>query len=150
MDKASRKAKTTPFVGIPHYVMQSESYSKLSTQAIEVLNWVLYQFRGSNNGNLVITWDEYSKVLSFGSNNTFRKALKNLTDNELLVISGTGTTNRARGKPPHLYAITWLNVDDCKGSSTRFIGSTRTPYRTSWEQSESAISFRNSIFKAKK
>ncbi|GAL10824.1 hypothetical protein JCM19233_1801 [Vibrio astriarenae] len=68
----------------------------------------------------------------FNSENTFKKALKSLLDNGMLVRSGVGTTERKGGKRPYLYAITWLNVDEYKGKGSMHLTPNKGPIRTDW------------------
>ncbi len=132
-----RYGKEARHIRLPRFVQKSVSYEKLNSQAIELLNEVLYNTTSFNNGNLLITWPDYAPLLSFTSVNTFRKALKELTDNDILRIVGTGSTSRTRGKPPYLYALTWLNINVVHlGDGSKSNGHERAPLRSQWEESE--------------
>lgn len=132
-----RKSKPAPFVQMPNYVQDSESYVSVGSSAKEILWSVLRQYKGNNNGNLLITWEAYRHVLAIKSQETFRKALKELIDNNLLVITGTGTTRHKRGQPPYLYALTWLTIDVVPlGGGVKSRGHSRAPPRSKWEPSE--------------
>ncbi len=144
-----RKSKPEPFIRMPRYVQESKSYNRTSSNARELLNEILYQYKGDNNGNLLITWEAYKHVLSYNSRTTFTKALEELKEHRLIEITGTGTTSRTRGKPPYLYAITWLeiNVIPITGGE-KSTGHSRAPprRRADWERDHSRDQFRKLIF----
>lgn len=124
-------------IEIPHYVMQSNDYLNLSAASKELMNWILYQYTGNNNGQLAIVWSHYRPILSFSSPHTFIKALKELVDNKLIVNVGMSNAG-LKGRPCYLYAISWLTVGCCKYNSA----SVGELYREVWTQSETVLNFK--------
>ncbi len=125
------KRSASKFFQIPHYVAKSESFACTSATGIKLLNLVLaHQYNGFNNGNLTILQQDYVAV---GANKTLRAAIRSLLDNRLIVESGHGTTQRVGGKPPKLYAVTWLKIDEYRGGGLMSLSPSNKPHRTDWE-----------------
>ncbi|HBC3487159.1 TPA: hypothetical protein KDY96_004032 [Vibrio parahaemolyticus] len=108
----SRQKAKQRYVGIPHPIVKSEQFANLSPSATRLLFMILFQYNGSNNGNLVVTWKDYQDIAGVKSEKTFRAALDELVESGLLLRVGFGTTKRSRGKLPYLYAIAWLSIDE--------------------------------------
>ena len=114
----NRRAKGQYF-GLPHAVMASSNYVKLSAHAVKLLNDLGLQFNGKNNGDLCATWS-IMKKRGWKSSSTLHKAVKELTYYGFIVKSRQGGRHK-----PTLYAFTWNSVDECKGKLD--INSTNTP-----------------------
>ncbi|EIO4562503.1 hypothetical protein LQM11_003083 [Vibrio parahaemolyticus] len=134
-----RYGKGARFSQMPDYVENSISYIELKAPAKEVLHRVLQQFRGYNNGDLTVIWSDLKPVLSIKSEKTFIKSLQELIDNELLVFNGLGSTSRKGGRAPHLYALTWLNINVVIENGEKSDGHSRAPPRKHWEQHKAAL-----------
>lgn len=104
----ARKRKT--FIKIPHYVMESKAYQSLSGNAVKLLNCVVYQYRGNNNGDLLITYSFLKR--HFKSNQTMYRARDELLKKGFIVINAYGGRSYGGRKLPTLYAITWESVND--------------------------------------
>lgn len=97
------------FAAIPHCLLNSKVYTGLSAHAVKLLNDLLAQFKGFNNGDLCLSWSIMEKR-GWKSRDTLNKARKELMDMELIIVSRYGDRKR-----PHLYALTFFAVDECSG-----------------------------------
>ena len=103
------------FSGIPRRIIEHPSFKSLSYSARSLLIQLGYQYRGKNNGNLVIT---YSLMKDwFGSNTTMYRARDSLYKAGFIVINAYGGQSGSGTKLPHLYALTWESIDQLKGDS---------------------------------
>lgn len=97
------------FAALPHCLLESNVYIGLSAHAVKLLNDLLAQFKGFNNGDLCLSWSIMEKR-GWKSRDTLNKARKELIDTELIIVSRYGDRKR-----PHLYALTFFAVDECSG-----------------------------------
>ncbi len=97
------------FAPLPHCLLDSQVFINLSHHAVKLLNDLLTQFRGFNNGDLCLAWS-IMKKRGWKSRDTLNKARKELLDVEIIVISRYGDRKR-----PHLYALTFFAIDECNG-----------------------------------
>ena len=84
----SKHKNTSSFAGIPRHIIEHKSFKSLGYAARSLLMNLAYQYKGKNNGNLVITWsllDEW-----FGSNTTMYKARDSLDKAGFIVINAYG------------------------------------------------------------
>lgn len=108
-ERNNNRKKKGQYFGLPHAVMTSQNYIRLSSHAVRLLNDLGLQYNGKNNGDLCATWSMMKKR-GWKSTSTLYKAVKELIHYGFICISRQGGRNK-----PTLYAITWNNVDDCKG-----------------------------------
>lgn len=97
------------FAALPHCLLESKVYIGLSAHAVKLLNDLLAQFRGFNNGDLCLSWSIMEKR-GWKSRDTLNKARKELMDVELIFVSRYGDRKRA-----HLYALTFYAINECGG-----------------------------------
>ena len=97
------------FAALLHCLLASHVYIGLSAHAIKLLNDLLAQFKGFNNGDLCIAWTLMVKR-GWKSRDTLNKARQELLDCELILVSRHGDRKR-----PTLYALTFIAIDDCNG-----------------------------------
>ena len=113
--KSKGRSNKERYILIPHNVVESEDFLKLSFSAKTTLIAIAHQFNGYNNGDLSFAHSR-ALVWGFGSKSTLAKALKELMAADLIVRSRDPRRDRDN---PHgqcsLYALTWLKVDECKG-----------------------------------
>ena len=100
---------TQPFLSLPHNVLDHESFRTLSPRATKLLIDIAAQYRGCNNGDLCAPLSVMRKR-GWKSNDQLFKARNELLDRELILTSRQGGRNKAS-----LFALTWLQIDDCKG-----------------------------------
>jgi len=114
MARNNHKQKES-FAGIPRRIIEHPSFKSLGYSARSLLIQLGYQYRGKNNGNLVIT---YSLMKDwFGSNTTMYKARDSLYKTGFIVINAYGGRSGNGTKLPHLYALTWESIDPLKGDN---------------------------------
>jgi len=97
------------FLGIPHNVWLHQDFISLSPVALKLLIDILGQYHGGNNGDLVIT-RSFLKMRGWNSVSQTYKARDELVEKGLILLARQGGRNRCS-----LYAITWKNIDECKG-----------------------------------
>jgi hypothetical protein len=97
------------FAALPHCLLASQVYTGLSAHAVKLLNDLLAQFKGFNNGDLCLTWTLMEKR-GWKSRDTLHKARQELLDCELILVSRYGDRKRAT-----LYALTFFAIDECNG-----------------------------------
>lgn len=108
-------------------VLLSQSYAQLSAYAVKLLNDLLSQYYGSNNGDLCAT---YSIMVKRGwkSKGTLDRAIKELLESGFIEVSRQGGRNLC-----NLYAVTFYAVHECKGKLD--IASTAKP-KSLWRKNE--------------
>ena len=97
------------FAALPHCLLESKVYIGLSPHAVKLLNDLLAQFKGFNNGDLCLSWSIMAKR-GWKSRDTLNKARIELMDVEMIFVSRYGDRKRA-----HLYALTFYSIDECGG-----------------------------------
>ncbi len=97
------------FFGLPHTLINTRKYRSLSYHAVKLLVDLGSQYRGFNNGDLCAAWSTM-KPMGWKSRSSLYKAKKELLDVGFILVTRQGGRNRAT-----LYAITWKEVNDCKG-----------------------------------
>lgn len=124
--KAKGRSGASRFAGIPHNVMESESYTLLDGWAVKLLLEMAKQYNGHNNGDLSATW-KVMQGRGFRSNGTLSDALKQLEQAGMIEKTRQGGRNRCS-----LYALTWAPIHECKGKLE--LRPTTTP-SNKWKQS---------------
>lgn len=104
-----KRGKTKPFFQLDHRLLQLPAYIGLPHTAKTLLCDLFLQYNGFNNGDICITLSVLEPQ-GWSSNDTLRRALKNLLDSQLLIKTRQGGKNRAS-----LYAFAWLGIDECNG-----------------------------------
>lgn len=97
------------YVPLPHCVIRSDGYAHLSAYAVKLLNDMLSQYYGSNNGDFHATFSLLKKR-GWKSKGTLNKAIKELIATGFIEVSRQGGRNKCS-----LYAVTFYAVDECKG-----------------------------------
>ena len=121
------RAKNGRFAGIPHSVMDSESYYLSSGNALKLLLELVKQYNGHNNGNLSAAFSNL-KSRGWRSKRTLARCLKELMERGLIVKTREGWF-RNPGARCALFALTWLRIDECQGKDLE-LGPTLGPYRS--------------------
>jgi hypothetical protein len=107
--RSTGRRESGSYLALPHAVIESENFCRLSTHAVKLLVNVGAQYRGNNNGDLCATWNAM-KHCGWRSRDTLCRALA-----ELLYF---GLLERTRQGGLHccsLYALTWAPIDECHG-----------------------------------
>lgn len=107
--EAKAKREGGGFVPLPFVVLRSHNFTLLSAYAVKLLNDLLAQYRGNNNGDLCAAWT-VMHPRGWKSKDTLNKALKELLAGNWVEVTRQGGRNKAT-----LYALTFYAIDDCKG-----------------------------------
>ena len=115
-ERNPRKAKRpeTPdgsYSALPHVVMDSVAYKRISFPAQALLNWLLRQHNGSNNGHLQMS-AAWLAGRGFGRSNSVLTRAKNGLINVGLIVE---TRRGGFHGGPSLYALTWLPISNFIG-----------------------------------
>lgn len=93
----------------PRACAEHPNFLSLSIYAKALLFCLLGQYRGSNNGDLDVTFQRMSKE-GWGSRNTVEKARAELEERGWIVRTRQGWKHQCS-----LYAITFQPINDCNG-----------------------------------
>lgn len=125
------KAKSSnSFAGIPRRIMESDSFKGLSFSARALLLELCFQYRGHNNGDLVVA-HHVLKKRGWRSRTTIEKARDELLKAEFIVITRIGKRENPGGCCS-LFAITWLAIDEIPGKNL-IVSPTSRPLRGAHE-----------------
>lgn len=106
--------------------MDTHDYRNLGPNAIKLLNAMIYQHRGHNNGDLTAAFG-YMRKFGFRSKQTLSKAVTELVKANLIIKTRHGRFMNPGGQCD-LYALTWLPIDECRGKNLE-LGPTRLALR---------------------
>ena len=132
-----RKTKTGSKRGhiqIPHIVMDNDDYRNLPPNAIKLLNALVYQYRGKNNGDLTAAFT-YMQHFGFKSKETLHRAIRQLLEAKIIIKTRQGFFMNPGGKCA-LYALTWLPINECQGKKLEVNSTTTPPRKFSMEQNK--------------
>jgi len=124
--KVKGRRESGRFVALPHHLLNSPDYIKRSTKAKALLIDLAYQYDGKNNGNLTAAFTILQKR-GWVRNATISAAIKELLGARLII-----RTREGKFQNPHsrcaLYAISWRQIDECRGKDLE-LNPTRVPPR---------------------
>ncbi len=100
---------TAPFLRLPLDLLEHESFRTLTPRATKLLVDVAAQYNGHNNGDLCAPLSLMRKR-GWRSSDQLFKARKELQDRGLILTSRQGGLNKCS-----LFALTWFQIDECKG-----------------------------------
>ena len=106
---AKNRRERGGFSALPFAVSASQRYIDLSSLAKVLFHDLHFQFRGNNNGDLCAAWG-VMKPRGWKSQTSLLKARAELLRSGFIVITRMGSKRR-----PHLYALTFLAIDECGG-----------------------------------
>lgn len=121
------KGEKGGYVALYHCVLRSQAYANLSAHAVKLLNDLLSQYYGSNNGDFNATYTTMQKR-GWRSKGTLSRAIKELLETGFIEVSKQGGRHSCS-----LYAITFYAVDECKGKLE--INATKTP-KSLWRKND--------------
>lgn len=104
------KRDSGAFVSVPLCVLNSRAYTEASPYARMLLFDLFAQYRGDNNGDLCAAW-KFMQPRGWRSELTLQRAKRDLLELGLIVETRKG----ARPNKASLYAVTWCDLDYCKG-----------------------------------
>jgi hypothetical protein len=106
---AQAKRESGGYVPLSFVVIRSQCFARLSAHAVKLLNDLLAQYKGDNNGDLCAAWT-LMQPRGWKSKDTLNKALKELLAGDWLEVTRQGGRHKAT-----LYAVTFYAIDECKG-----------------------------------
>lgn len=127
--KATGKGSSESFAAIPRQVMRSADFRALGPNAVRVLLWMAYAYRGRNNGDLSATMT-MARDWGIKGKDTLTNAIDELIRGGLIVRTREGRFTNPGGRCA-LYALTWKPIDDCAGKELE-VSPTRGAPRISW------------------
>lgn len=107
--KAKGRRESGTFIALPHVVINSHNWLKLSPHAVKLFIDLYAQFKGTNNGDLCAAWS-MMKPRGWKSKATLTKALTELQHYGMITL-----TRQGGRKIPNLYGVTFQSIDECKG-----------------------------------
>ena len=103
------------FVPLPFVVIRSQSFTRLSAHAVKLLNDLLAQYKGDNNGDLCAAWT-LMQPRGWKSKDTLNKALEELLAGDWLEVTRQGGRHKAT-----LYAADVLRNRRLQGKAGRAV-----------------------------
>lgn len=125
------------YLGIPHYILRSPEFGRLSPAAVKLLIEMAAKFNGSNNGDISAVFKEL-RERGWKSPGTLNAAIKELIGAGWLVRTRHGGKNRCS-----LYALTWWPVDACEGKWLE-VASEKVPSHA-WRKTDSVVAMRTNV-----
>ncbi len=98
------------FIALPHAVMESPAYLRLSHHARALLLEFAFQYRGDDNGRLLCSGN-YLAARGWNSNDTITKAKRELLEAGFIYETVKGH----RPNKASWYAVTWQTLDRLDG-----------------------------------
>lgn len=114
--KAKGRKDEGRYCALPHNVIESDSFCKLSGVALKVLLIIYRQYNGSNNGDLSAPFSK-ATTINIGSQTTWYRAIKELIKADLIMVT-RDSMKKYQGNPHGLctlFAVTWKKIDECNG-----------------------------------
>ena len=99
------------FAGIPKFIMRSEEYLSLSSNALRLLLEAAYQYNSKNNGNISFSYSDM-KHRGYSSKSTLFRARDELFDKGFLEITRAGYAGIEGKRQCTLFALTYYPIDD--------------------------------------
>ena len=125
-EKAKNRRESGRFILIPHAVLASSDYIRLSYKSKALLVDLVHQYNGRNNGDLT------AALGTLKARGWVRSATLSSAANELMKVNLIIRTREGKFQNPHsrcaLYAITWQPIDECEGKDLE-VSPTSTPPR---------------------
>jgi hypothetical protein len=108
--KAKGRNESGQFAAIPHQCLGHQNFTRQSSRAVKMFIDLLYQYNGSNNGDLTAAYSILQKR-GWRSKETIRLATLELLHFGWITLTRRGGLNRIA----NLYAITFKPIDECGG-----------------------------------
>jgi len=108
--RVSGRKDTAPFIKITKQMVSHPNYFNLNGHSIKLLNQIMEQYNGNNNGDLQASWYIF-KDRGWNSPTTLNKAKDELLEKGFIVMTRKGGF---KNHTPNLYALTWYKIDVVK------------------------------------
>lgn len=106
--KIKNRKEAASYLGLPHAVLDSQNYLRLTAKAVKLLNDAGRQYNGINNGDICVTFSIMNKR-GWISKATLQEALEELIHYGFLILTRQGGRHKAS-----LYCISWRPINECK------------------------------------
>jgi len=103
---------TKSYAGIDRHIVRSDAFKSLKGNEVKLLLMMAFLYDGKNNGDIAITMSVLKDW--FKSNTTLLRAKNGLLEKGFIVINAYGGRSAEGKKLPHLFALTWLPINDLK------------------------------------
>lgn len=107
-EKLKGRREYGSFLLLPHAVMHSSNFKSQSGNALRLLMHIAGQYNGKNNGSLTASFSVLHAE-GWGSRTTLSRCVKELEELGLVIKTRQGNYPNTLS----LYAITWVNLDEC-------------------------------------
>lgn len=108
---AKRQKLGYSFVPFPRFVLEHESFGRLSGNAVKLLCNFMTMYTGTNNGNLSCAW-KLMRPMGWTSNDFLQRALKELLYFEFIIMTRQGGRHQCS-----LYAIAFYDISEFPGKN---------------------------------
>jgi hypothetical protein len=132
MAKSIANKSTGRFISIPFVVLKSEDYCDLNPYAAKLLNLMLMQYNGNNNGDLSAAWSTMSHY-GFKSKGTLNRSISALLKGDLIIKTRESFFQHPNNRCA-LYAVTWKPIDECPGKRLDVKATITPPRKFSMEK----------------
>lgn len=103
--KAQQKRDAGGFVPLSHVALRSAEFAALRPAAVKLLMDLLSQYRGNNNGELILTWS-FAAERGWKSRDTLARARRELLHRGWVSLTAQGGLHK-----PSLYGVTLFALD---------------------------------------
>lgn len=108
--KLKSRKESGSFLLLPHSVLRHPDFANASPRAVKLLIDIAVEYRGKNNGDLNAVMSRL-KERGWNSSSQLGKAKNELLERGLIIETRQG----GLGIGPTLYALTWLDLNECGG-----------------------------------
>ena len=143
MSRSIANKQTGRFISIPFVVLKSNDYRNLKPYAAKLLNLMLMQYNGNNNGDLSAAWSTMS-VYGFKSKGTLQRSLNALLEADLIRKTRESYFQHPNNKCA-LYCVTWRSIDECPEKRLDMKATTTPPRKFSMEKTQSPVPKRDRV-----
>ncbi|HIJ22766.1 MAG: hypothetical protein HON68_02695 [Gammaproteobacteria bacterium] len=107
--KMKGRRSGSSFVAMPHALLNSENFSRLTPAGVKLLMDIASQYKGKNNGDLCTTIS-VMKERGWKSASTLDERISELLHYGFITKTRQGGRNQCS-----LYALTWQPINECNG-----------------------------------
>lgn len=130
------RSKNSRFGRLFHNVLFCPDYIALTPVAKALLNELIFQYNGRNNGDLTLAWS-VMRGRGFNAETTVLRGKKNLLERGMITEIRKGIAKNGY-RLCSLYALNWFAVDEAyypDGNPKYQLPKTKGPLRTEWRKS---------------
>jgi len=114
--KSKARRESGSFIALPHHILESQEYARLSASAVKLLVDLFSHFKGGNNGDLCCAW-KLMRERGWKSRDTLFRAQQELESAGF--IERTRRGRKGTPNSPNLFAVSWRPINECLDSNGR-------------------------------